>query len=412
MTKTMIDLAAVEEAAERIAPMVARTPALDAASLSEHTGARVSLKLETRQRTGAFKDRGAANRILQLEPHERERGVIAMSAGNHAQSVAFVCRQLGIPATIVMPEGTPFTKVRRTQGFGARVVIAGADLNGAEARARQIMDEEGLTLVHPYDDERVIAGQGTIALEWLADVPELDVMLIPIGGGGLISGIALAAKALKPSIEIVGVQTELFPSVARRRAGIEPVPGGQTTIAEGIAVKAAGLLPMEIIDRLVDEVVLVSEEALECAIHRFLEEEKLLAEGAAAASLAALLADPARFAGRSVGVLVSGGNLDTGLLATVITRARMRDGRVVSLRMEIPDRPGVLADISAIIGASGANIIEVKHQRFFYDVPSKHADLDVTIETRDPGDIGEILAKLAARDYSAHVLMSTRAHGR
>jgi threonine dehydratase len=409
MTKT-IDLSLIEEAAERIAPMVARTPALEGVSLGALSGARVSLKLETRQRTGAFKDRGAANRILQLEPHERERGVIAMSAGNHAQSVAYICQRLGIPATIVMPEGTPFTKVRRTQGFGARVVIAGSELIEAEARARRIMDEEGLTLVHPYDDLRVIAGQGTAALEWLAEVPDLDVLLVPIGGGGLISGIALAAKALNPSIEIVGVQTELFPSVARRREGLPPLASGQSTIAEGIAVKAAGDLPMEIIDRLVDDVVLVSEQAIERAIHLFLEEEKLLTEGAGAAPLAALLKDRQRYAGRHVGLIVSGGNLDTGLLAHVITRVRMREGRVVSLRMEIPDRPGVLADISTIIGASGANIIEVKHQRLFHDVPSKHADLDITIETRDPGDIDEILAKLVARNYSARLLISTRAH--
>jgi threonine dehydratase len=408
MTKTF-ELAAVEEAAERIAPMVVRTPALEAASLGELSGARVSLKLETRQRSGAFKDRGAANLILQLEPHERARGVIAMSAGNHAQSVAYVCRRLGIPATIVMPEGTPFTKVRRTQGFGARVVIAGAEFVDAAARAREIMAEEGLTLVHPYDDMRVILGQGTAALEWLADVPDLDVLLVPIGGGGLISGMALAAKAIKPSIEIVGVQTELFPSVARRRGDLPLSVNGRPTIAEGIAVKVCGEAPLEIIDRLVDDVVLVGEEAIERAIHLFLEEEKLLTEGAGAAPLAALLKDRERYAGRHVGLIVSGGNLDTGMLAHVITRVRMREGRVVSLRMEIPDRPGVLADISTIIGASGANIIEVKHQRHFHDVPSKHADLDITIETREPGDIDEILAKLGARNYVARVLMATRA---
>jgi threonine dehydratase len=407
MTKT-IDLAAIEEAAERIAPMVVRTPSLEAASLSELSGARVNLKLETRQRTGAFKDRGAANRILQLEPHERERGVIAMSAGNHAQSVACVCQRLEIPATIVMPEGTPFTKVRRTQNFGARVVIAGAEFNDAAARAREIMEEEGLTLVHPYDDLRVILGQGTAALEWLSDVPDLDVLFVPIGGGGLISGMALAAKALKPSIEIVGVQTELFPSVARHRGDVPLRGNGRSTIAEGIAVKVVGEVTLEFIDRFVDDIVLVSEEAIERAIHLFLEEEKLLTEGAGAAPLAALLKDPQRYAGRHVGLIVSGGNLDTGLLANVITRVRMREGRVVSLRMEIPDRPGVLADISTIIGASGANIIEVKHQRLFHDVPSKHADLDITIETRDPGDIDEILMKLEARNYSARVLISTR----
>lgn len=407
MTKT-IDLAAIEESAERIAPMVVRTPALEAASLSELSGARVNLKLETRQRTGAFKDRGAANRILQLEPYERERGVITMSAGNHAQSVACVCQRLAIPATIVMPEGTPFTKVRRTQNFGARVVIAGAEFNDAAARAREIMEEEGLTLVHPYDDLRVILGQGTAALEWLADVPDLDVLFVPIGGGGLISGMALAAKAIKPSIEIVGVQTELFPSVARRRGDVPLRGSGRSTIAEGIAVKVVGEVTLEFIDRFVDDIVLVSEEAIERAIHFFLEEEKLLTEGAGAAPLAALLKDPQRYAGRHVGLIVSGGNLDTGLLANVITRVRMREGRVVSLRMEIPDRPGVLADISTIIGASGANIIEVKHQRLFHDVPSKHADLDITIETRDPGDIDEILMKLGARNYSARVLLSTR----
>jgi threonine dehydratase len=396
----------VQAAAERIADFVVRTPALPATALSEKTGANVTLKLETRQRTSSFKDRGAVNRLLQLTASQRERGVIAMSAGNHAQAVAYQATRLGIPATIVMPENTPFTKVRRTQAFGARVVLAGEGLAEAGDRARELADELGLTMVHPYDDARIVAGQGTLGLELLRDVPDLDILLVPIGGGGLISGVAIAAKHLKPSLQIVGVQTQLYPSFYQITHGL-PVEHGGQTIAEGIAVKSVGEIPLTIARELVDDVVLVSEQSLERAIHLFIEEEKLVTEGAGAAPLAALIDDLPRFAGRNVGLIVCGGNIDTGLLSNVISRVRLREGRVVRMRVEIDDKPGVLAHVARLIGECGANILDVTHQRLFHDVPSKNADLDITFETRSPADVDLILEKLHAARYTTSVLETT-----
>ena len=401
-----VTVADIEAAANRIANYIVRTPTVAAPSLDERANAKVFLKLETRQRTGAFKDRGAANRLLQLTASERARGVIAMSAGNHAQAVAYQAERLGITATIVMPENTPFNKIRRTQGFGARVVLAGDGLADAGERAHAIAAEEGLTIIHPYDDARIVAGQGTAGLEFLADVPDLDVLVVPIGGGGLIAGVAVAAKALRPSIEIVGVQTAVYPSFHQIRNGLPLACGGQT-VAEGIAVKSIGEIPLSIARELVDDVVVVGERAIERAIHIFLEDEKLVAEGAAAAGLAALLDDPARFAGRRVGLVVCGGNIDTGLLANVIARVRLSEGRVVRLRVEIVDRPGVLADIARLIGECGANILDVMHQRLFSDVTSKNAELDITVETRSPEDIDRILARLHEAKYRPHVLMTT-----
>jgi threonine dehydratase len=396
----------IEAAAVRIASLVVRTPALEAAALSGVTGARVMLKLETRQRTSSFKDRGAANRLLQLTPAERERGVIAMSAGNHAQAVAYQATRLGIPSTIVMPVATPFTKVRRTQQFGARIVLAGEGLAESGDRAREIAAEENLVLVPPYDDARIVAGQGTAGLEFLNDVPDLDVLVVPIGGGGLIAGTAIAAKALRPSLEILGVQAELYPTFYQIVNGLPPVHGGQT-IAEGIAVKSIGEIPLAIARLLVDDVVLVSEQSIERAVHLLLEEEKLVAEGAGAAPLAAVLDDPARFAGRTVGLLVGGGNIDTGLLANVIARVRLREGRVVRMRVEINDKPGVLGEVARLIGECGANILDVTHQRLFHDVPSKNAELDITVETRSPADIDHIIATLHAASYATSVLETT-----
>jgi threonine dehydratase len=401
----------VRAAADRVADYVVRTPALEATALSALSGARVTLKLETRQRTGAFKDRGAANLLLQLGAAERARGVIAMSAGNHAQAVAYQAARLGIAATIVMPETTPFTKVRRTKAFGARVVLAGEVLVDAAARAHAIAHEEGLTIVHPFDDARIVAGQGTAGLELLTDVPELEVLLVPIGGGGLISGIAVAAKALKPSIEIIGVQTQLYPSFYEIKNGLPPTYGGQT-IAEGIAVKSIGEIPLAIANALVDDVVLVSERAIERAIHTFVEEEKLVTEGAGAAGLAALLEAPERFAGKRVGLIVCGGNIDTGLLANVIARVRLSEGRVVRMRVEINDRPGVLAHVAKLIGECGANILEVTHQRHFADVSSKNADLDIMFETRAPADLDLVIEKLHEANYKTSVLEFTaKSHG-
>jgi threonine dehydratase len=401
-----VTFAEIESAAERISDFVVRTPAVAALALSDMTRARITLKLETRQRTSSFKDRGAANRLLQLTAGERERGVIAMSAGNHAQAVAYQAARLQIPATIVMPVATPFTKVRRTQQFGARIVLAGEGLAESGDRAREIAAADGLTLVPPYDDARIVAGQGTTGLEFLVDVPDLDVLLVPIGGGGLIAGIAIAAKQLNPSLEIIGVQTQLYPSFFQIRSGLPPVHGGQT-IAEGIAVKSIGEIPLAIANALVDDVVLVSEQSLERAVHLLIEEEKLVSEGAGAAPLAAVLDDPARFAGRNVGLIVGGGNIDTGLLSNVISRVRLREGRVVKMRVEIHDKPGVLADVARLIGECGANILDVTHQRLFHDVSSKNAELDITVETRSPADIDEIIAKLHAASYLTSVLETT-----
>ena len=398
-----VTLADLEAAADRIAGYVVRTPSLPAPSLSDKTGADVTLKLETRQRTSSFKDRGAANRLLLLSARERERGVIAMSAGNHAQAVAYQATRLGIPSVIVMPETTPFTKVRRTQQFGAKTVLAGETLAEAAMRAVEIAAERGLTMVHPYDDERIVAGQGTLGLELLRDVPDLDVILVPIGGGGLISGVAVAAKALRPSIEVIGVQTQFYPSYYQIAHGLPLVHGGQT-VAEGIAVKSIGEVPLAIARELVDDVVLVSEQATERAILLFLEEEKLVTEGAGAVPLAALLEDEARFRGRKVGLIVCGGNIDMGLLANVIARVRLREGRVVKMRVEINDRPGMLADVARLIGECGANILDVTHQRMFHDVSSKNLGLDITFEARTPADVDTIIAKLIESHYQPHVL--------
>jgi threonine dehydratase len=398
-----VTFADIEVAAERISTSVIRTPTLPAPSLSAISGAEVHLKLETRQRTSSFKDRGAANRLLLLSPAERERGVIAMSAGNHAQAVAYQATRLGIPAVIVMPETTPFTKVRRTQQFGATTVLTGETLAEAAARALELAGERGLTLVHPYDDESVIAGQGTLGLELLRDVPALDVLLVPIGGGGMIAGVAVAAKALKPSIEVIGVQTQLYPSFYQMTHGLPLVHGGQT-VAEGIAVKSIGDIPLAIARELVDDVILVSEQSAERAILLFLEEEKLVTEGAGAIGLGALLDHAERFRGKRVGLVVCGGNIDMGLLANVIARVRLREGRVVKMRIEVNDRPGMLADVARLIGECGANILDVAHQRLFHDVSSKNLGLDVTFEARTPADVDTIVAKLIAAHYHPHVL--------
>jgi threonine dehydratase len=393
----------VTAAAERIAGFTVQTPAVLAAALAERTGARVWLKLETRQRTGSFKDRGAANKMLQLTALERAKGVIAMSAGNHAQAVAYQGTRLGVPTTIVMPETTPFTKVRRTEQFGARIVLSGEGLAEAGVRAGEIAADEDLTLVHPYDDARIVAGQGTTGLEFLTAVPELDVLLVPVGGGGLISGVAVAAKVLKPSLEIVGVQTEQYPTLYRILTGMEPVHG-TLTIAEGIAVKSIGEIPLAILREYVADVILVSEESIEFAIHLLLEDEKLLAEGAGAAGVAALLQHEERFRNRNVGIILCGGNIDTGLLANVIVRHRLREGRVVRMRVTIDDKPGVLAEVAQILGAAGANILDVAHQRLSLEVPSKKAELDVTVETRAPSDLERIVGELHGAGYSTSIL--------
>ena len=394
-----ITLADIESARRIIADVVLRTPMLPAPKLSALTGAEVYVKYENLQVTNSFKDRGALVKLASLSEDERKRGVIAMSAGNHAQSVAYHAERLGIPATIVMPVTTPFVKVAATRSYGAEVVLHGETVAEAEARCEQIRAQRGLVLVHPYDDPRIMAGQGTIALEMLEEVPDLDALVIPIGGGGLIAGNAIAARAKKPSIEIVGAEAALYPSVWNALRG-ENRPIGGPTLAEGIAVKNVGKLTLPIIRELVADIILLDEAHLERAVNAYLTLQKTMAEGAGAAGLAAMLAQPERFKNKKVGLVLCGGNIDPRVLASIMVRELERDSRIVSFRLTIPDRPGVLGVIATRIGALGANILEVDHRRLFLDVPAKGAKLDVTIETRDTAHVEEILAALAADGYA------------
>jgi threonine dehydratase len=388
-----IGLADVRAAAERIAGRVRRTPALPCEALSRATGAEVTLKLETLQATGSFKERGAANRLALLSEAERRAGVIAMSAGNHAQAVARHAQLLGISAVIVMPRFTPSTKVTRTAAWGARVVLHGETLAETEAHARALGEQEGRVFIHPYDDAAVIAGQGTLALELLGDAPELDSLVIPVGGGGLIAGCAVAASALKPGIEVIGVEVAAYAALAQHLSGQRVAVGG-ATIAEGIAVRDIGVAPLAAIRQHVADVIVVPERAVEEAIALLAEGAKVVAEGAGAVGVAALLAFPERFAGRRVGVVVSGANIDARILANVLLRNLLRDGRLLRLMLEIPDRPGVLADIARRIGDAGGNIIEVLHQRLFNAPSVQSTQLEVMFEARDAGHGGEIVRAL------------------
>jgi len=391
----VIGLADVEAAAGRIAGRVLRTPALPSDAISRATGAQVTLKLENLQAIGSFKERGAANRLALLTAAERRAGVVAMSAGNHAQAVARHASLLGVRAVIVMPKFTPSTKVTRTRAWGAEVVLHGDHLIDAAAHARMLAARDGLVFVHPYDDPVVMAGQGTLALELLQDVPDLDVLVIPVGGGGLVSGCAVAACAMRPGIEVIGVEVAAYASLSQVLAG-ETVRTGGSTIAEGIAVHAVGAHCLEVIRAHVSDVLVVPERVVEDAIALLAEGAKQVAEGAGAAGLAALLAHPARFAGRRVGVPVCGGNIDGRILANVLLRGLLRDGRLLRLNMAIPDRPGVLADIAGRIGGIGGNIIEVVHQRLF-DAPSvQAAELELMVEARDPAHADAIVQSLAA----------------
>ncbi|MBV9861646.1 MAG: threonine ammonia-lyase [Alphaproteobacteria bacterium] len=410
MTDLPVTMADIRRAAAALAGAIARTPTVPAPALAVRAGAAVHLKLETLQATGSFKERGARNKLLGLTAAQRRAGVVAMSAGNHAQGVAYHARQLGIPATIVMPEGTPFTKIDRTEAFGAKVLIRGDGLAAARLAADALARERGLVLVHPYDDPAVIAGQGTIALEMLADIPELDALIVPVGGGGLISGIAIAAKALKPEIAIIGVQSALYPSMRLALAGDAAEPPPETaTIAEGIAVKEPGVLTRRIVAALVDEILLVDEMQLENAVEMLLESQKLVVEGAGAAGVAALLASPERFRGRHVGIVICGGNIDARLLASVLMRGLVREGRLVRLRAELPDAPGALGLLAGVIGGCGGNIVEVHHQRFFQDVSVKRAEVDVVVETQNPRHVAALVAALAEHGYPTQLLSSTAA---
>jgi len=403
MTVTVDDIRA---AAEVIAGQVVRTPAVPAPRLAEATGAKsVVLKLENLQYTGSFKDRGAFNKLKSLTPAEARNGVIAMSAGNHAQGVACFAQRLGIPAVIVMPQGTPFTKVERTRSFGARVIIEGDTIDAAAVFARDLAKRENLTFVHPYDDARIVAGQGTIGLELMADFPDLEIIVVPIGGGGIMAGTATAAKALKPAIEMIGVEAALYPSMHHAIRNLTPVFGAQT-IAEGIAVKSPGALSKAIIEKLVSDILLVEEEPLERAVQMLAEVQKIVAEGAAAAGLAAMLAHPQRFAGKRVGLVICGGNIDARMLGQVLLRGLVRDGRVVTLRIEISDSPGVLGRLARAIGESGGNIIEIYHQRLFTDLPVKRADVDAVVETRNADHVNDIVASLTAAGFTVRQLGS------
>jgi len=393
-----VTIADIEAARRVIQGVVLRTPMLPAPKLSALTGAEVFVKYENLQVTNSFKDRGALVKLASLSQAERKRGVIAMSAGNHAQAVAYHAARLGIPATIIMPVTTPFVKVAATRAHGAEVLLHGETITEAQARCEQIQAQRGLTLVHPYDDAHIIAGQGTIALEMLEEVGDLDTLVIPIGGGGLIAGNAIAARALNPKIEIIGAESALYPSFWNAlTGGTRPIGGA--TLAEGIAVKNVGKLTLPVVRDLVAEIVLVDEAHVERAVNAYLTLQKTMAEGAGAAGLAAMLSKRERFRGKKVGLILCGGNIDPRILASIMVRELERDSRIVSFRLTIPDQPGVLGTIATRLGALGANILEVDHRRLFLDVPAKGAKLDVTMETRDNTHAEEILSALAAEGY-------------
>lgn len=384
----------VRAAAGRIAGHVLRTPTLPSPVLSRLTGAEVWLKLDNLQAVGSFKERGAANRLALLTAEERARGVVAMSAGNHAQGVARHATRQGVAATIVMPRHTPLAKVSGTEAWGATVVLHGETVEEAAAHARALAASDGLVFIHPYDDPAVMAGQGTLALEMLEDAPPLDALIVPIGGGGLISGCAVTAEAMSPLTEVVGVQVAAYSALAQRMGAAAEAAGG-ATIAEGIAVKDIGTHTARVIAALVRSVLVAPEAVVEDAIAMLAQAAKVVAEGAGAASLAGLLAHRARFAGKRVGLVVCGGNIDGRILANVLLRSLLRDGRLLRLTMDIPDRPGVLADIAAKIGGSGGNIIEVTHQRLFASPSVQAAQLEVMVEARDPGHAADIERALA-----------------
>jgi threonine dehydratase len=387
-------------ARDRLQGHIERTPCRRSRTLSEITGADVWVKFENLQFTAAYKERGALNKLLQLSDAEKKRGVIAASAGNHSQGLAYHAARLGIPVTIVMPRGTPFVKVQQTRAHGAEVVIDGEGYDEASAFAMKLREERDLVFVHPFNDLDVMAGQGTVALEMLEDAPDLEILPIPIGGAGLIAGMATAAKHVKPSIRIVGLEPAMYPSFTARMRGVNAgAASGGATIAEGIAVKQVGDLSYSVARPLVDDVVLVEEPFFERAIALYCNVEKTVTEGAGAGALAALLAFPEKFRGKSCGLVITGGNIDTRLLASVLTRELVREQRIVSLRIIGDDRPGLLGTVSAIIGRMGANIIEVAHNRLALDVPAKGAEFDILIETRDAQHTQEIMDALREAGY-------------
>ena len=396
----------VEAAARAIADSVIATPTVHSPKLSDMLGTHIRLKLENLQYTASFKERGALNCLLGLGEAERAAGVIAMSAGNHAQAVARLAGRLDIAATIVMPKNTPFQKVANTEALGASVVLEGNDLAEAAAFADAEVRARGLALIHPYEDPRVIAGQGTVALEMLETAPDLDTLVVPVGGGGLIAGCIVAAKGIRPDIEIVGVQTARCPAMLAALHGTG-MDVRTDTLADGIAVKRPGQTTREIIARSDTEIVLVEEGEIESAIMLLAEAEKLVVEGAGAAALAAILAHPDRFAGRRVGAVVSGGNIDPRLLAGVLMRGLVRLGRLVRLRVEIEDLPGRLAQLTRAVGRLGGDIVEVEHQRWFHDVPARKTLVDLLVEVRSPAEAGLLVDGLASEGYGVSRLGTT-----
>jgi threonine dehydratase len=391
-------LADIQAAAARIAGAVIRTPTLHSRTLSELVGAEIWLKFENLQFTAAYKERGALNKLLALDADERRRGVVAASAGNHAQAVAYHGKRLGIPVTIVMPVSTPTIKVTQTEGHGATVILHGERFDDAHAFAKQLEGEKGYVFVHPFDDPAVISGAGTVALEMLEAVPDLDVLVVPIGGGGLISGIATAAKAIRPDIEVVGVEADLYPSMKNVVEGGHGAIGGDT-LAEGIAVKEPGELTRQIIAAKVDRIDLVPEKDIEHAVALLVGIEKTVVEGAGAAGLAAILANPDRYKGRKVGTVLCGGNIDTHLLANVLVRELVRCGRIARLRIAAQDRPGALAAITATFHKCGVNIIEVHHHRIFTTLPAKDTVIEVECEARDSVAVEHLVTALEAAGF-------------
>ena len=394
----MIQLQQVKEAAARLHGQILQTPCVASRTLSDITGAQVFLKFENLQFTASFKERGACNKLAQLPTPCN--GVIAMSAGNHAQGVAYHAQRLGLRAVIVMPRFTPGVKVERTRGFGAEIVLHGDTLDEAHNHALQLAQQEQLTFVHPYDDADVVAGQGTVALEMLQEVPDLDTLIVAIGGGGLIAGMATAAKALKPGIEIVGVQTVRFPAMFNAIKGTHH-PQGSNSIAEGIAVGTPGKITLEIISRLVDDLLLVDEGDIEQSIVMLLEVEKTLVEGAGAAGLAALLKYPERFKGKRVGLVLCGGNIDPLLLSAILERGMVRAGRLARIKVNARDTPGVLARITALVAEAGANIDEVHHQRAFSTLSAQSVEVELVVQTRNPAHVREVVARLQGAGFDA-----------
>jgi threonine dehydratase len=397
-----ITLDDIEAARGRLRGAIVETDCDWSRTLSDIVGCTIWLKFENLQFTASFKERGALNRLSALTPEERARGVIAMSAGNHAQGVAYHANRLAIPATIVMPVQTPTVKVVNTRRHGAEVILRGETVEEAAAFARRYGRERELTFIHPYDDALVIAGQGTIALEMLGAAPAIDTLVVPIGGGGLISGMAIAAKALKPDLQVIGVQARLYPSMYNAIEGAS-LPMRGDTLAEGIAVKAPGSVTEPIVRQLVDGILLVTERQIERAVSQLITIEKTVVEGAGAACLGAVCAEPERFKGRNVGLVLTGGNIDTRLLAGVLTRELAREGRLTQLSIDLADRPGQLARVANLLGEAGANIVEVYHQRVFTDLPAKGALLEVVIETRDRGHLDEAVARLRAAGLEVEV---------